>query len=63
MWFFFKKWPDKTGGPGEVIHHKYYKYLKKVAHQSHLGRQKIGLVSGRLACTSNKTEILNKIRM
>ena len=41
--------------------HTTYKHLKKGAHQSHLGRQKNGLVSGRLACTSSKTEILNKI--
>ena len=26
---------------GKVIHPKYYKYLKKGAHQSHLGRQKM----------------------
>ena len=26
---------------GKVIHPKYYKHLKKGAHQSHLGRQKI----------------------
>ena len=41
----------------KVIHPKYYKHLKKGAHQSHLGRQKNGLVSGRLACKSSKTEI------
>jgi hypothetical protein len=36
--------------------------LKKDAHQSHLifGQTKNGLVSGRLACTSSKTEIFNK---
>ena len=45
----------------KVIHPKYYKYLKKGAHQSHLGRQKNEMVSGRFACTSSKTEILNKI--
>ena len=39
----------------------YYKHLKKGAHQSHFDRQKNGLVSGRLACTSSETEILNKI--
>ena len=39
---------------------KYYKHLKKGNHQSYLGRQKNGLVSGRLACTSSKTEVLNK---
>jgi hypothetical protein len=27
---------------GKVIHPKYYKHLKKGAHQSHLGRQKMG---------------------
>ena len=26
----------------KVIHPKYYKHLKKGAHQSHLGRQKMG---------------------
>ena len=47
----------------KVIHPKNYKHLKKAAHQSHLGRPKPfgktknGLVSGKLACTSNKTEI------
>ena len=45
----------------KVIHPKYCKHLKKGDHQSHLGRQKNGLVSGRLACTSSKSEILNKI--
>ena len=44
---------------GKVIHPKYYKHLKNGAH---LGRQKTGLVSGRLACTSSKIEILNKKR-
>ena len=29
---------------GKVIHPKYYKHLKKGAHQSHLGRQKINCV-------------------
>ena len=38
---------------------KYYKHLKRGAYQSHLGRLK----KGRLACTSSKTEILNKIRI
>ena len=28
--------------PCKVIHPKYYKHLKKGAHQSHLGRQKMG---------------------
>ena len=45
----------------KVTHPKYYEHLKKGAHQSHLGRQKNGLVLGRLACKSRKTEILNKI--
>ena len=36
---------------GKAIHLKYYKHLKKGAHQRHLGRQEMG-VSGRLACTS-----------
>ena len=27
--------------PDKVIHPKYYKHLKKGAHQSHLGRQKM----------------------
>ena len=27
---------------GKLIHPKYYKHLKKGAHQSHLGRQKMG---------------------
>ena len=44
----------------KVIHPKYYKHLKKGAHQSHLGRQKMGWFSGRLACTSSKTEICIK---
>ena len=26
---------------GKIIHPKYYKHLKKGAHQSHLGRQKM----------------------
>ena len=43
---------------GKVIHPKYYKHLKKGAHQSHLHKPKNGLVSGRLACTSSKSEIL-----
>ena len=42
----------------KVIHPKYYKHLKKGAHQR---QTKNGLVSGRLACTSSKTEMLNKI--
>ena len=45
---------------GKVVHPKYYKHLKKGAHQNHLefGQTKNGLISGRLACTtSSKTEI------
>ena len=44
----------------KVIHQKYYKHLKKDAHQIHLGRQKNGLVYGRLACISSKSELLKK---
>ena len=44
----------------KVMHPKYYKHLKKGARQSHLGRRKWA-GSGRLACISSKTEILNKI--
>ena len=52
--------PTSANYEGKVIHPKYYKYLRKDAHQSHLGRQK--MVSGRLACTSSWIEIyLNKI--
>jgi hypothetical protein len=51
----------QTKVASKVIHPKYYKHLKKGAHQSHLGIKKNGLVSGRLACTSSKTEILNKV--
>ena len=43
-----------------IIHPRYYKHLKKGAHQIHLGRQKWA-GCGRLACTSSKTGILNKI--
>ena len=43
-----------------IIHPRYYKHLKKGAHQIHLGRQKWA-GCGRLACTSSKTKILNKI--
>ena len=43
------------------IHPKYYKHLKKGAHQSHLGEEKNELVFGRLSCTSSKTEMLNNI--
>ena len=44
----------------KVIHPKYYKHLKNVLTKP-FGQTKNGLVSGRLACTSSKTEILNKI--
>ena len=40
--------------PKLYIPSTYYKHLKKGAQQSH------GLVSGRLACTSSKTEICIK---
>ena len=53
----------KGNGPSpvvKVIRPKYYKHLKKGAHQSHLDR-KNELVSDRLDCASSKTEILNKI--
>ena len=33
--------PGPTGAPGKVIHPKYYIHLKKGAHQSHLGKQKM----------------------
>ena len=32
----------KIDETGKVIHPKYYKHLKKGAHQSHLGRPKMG---------------------
>ena len=32
----------QTDNPGKIIHPKYHKHLKKGAHQSHLGRQKMG---------------------
>ena len=41
----------------KVIHPKYYKHLKKGAHQNHLGSQEMGWF---LAGTSSKTKILNK---
>ena len=47
----------KVESVSKFIHPKYYKHLRKGAHQSHLSRP----VSGRLACTPSKTEILNKI--
>ena len=50
----------------KVINPKYYKHLKKGGHQQYwspkpFGQTKNGLVSGRLACTSSKTEIFNKV--
>ena len=42
------------------IHPKYYKHLKKVLSKA-IWADKKWAVSGRLACTSSKTEILNKI--
>ena len=35
-------WSLSTLGISKVIHPKYYKHLKKGAHQSHLGIQKMG---------------------
>jgi hypothetical protein len=47
----------------QVIHPKYYKHMKKVLTKA-IWADKNELVSGRLACTSSKTEILlNKIRI
>ena len=40
---------------------KYYKHLKKRCSPKPFGQTKNGLVSGRLACTLCKPEILNKI--
>ena len=48
--------------PLKVMHPKYYKHLKKVLTKA-IWADKNGLVSGRLACTSSKTEIFNKIRI
>ena len=44
----------------KVINPKYYKHLKKGVHQKPFWQTKNGLLSVRLACTSSKTEILNK---
>ena len=44
----------------KVIYPKYYKYLKKGAHQSHLGRQKWAGFR-HISLYTNKTEILNVI--
>ena len=55
LWHFLNL-PAKLYNPST-----YYKHLKKGAHQSQLGTHKKRLVSGRLAYTSSKTEILNKI--
>ena len=35
-------WREEIHASFKVIHPKYYKHLKKGAHQSHLGRQKMG---------------------
>ena len=43
----------------KVMHPKYYKHLKKCSPKK-FGQTKNGLVSGRLVCTSSKTEISNK---
>jgi hypothetical protein len=45
----------------KVIHPMYYKHLKKRCSLKPFGHTKNGLVSGRLACTLSKTEILSKI--
>ena len=45
----------------KFIHPKYYKHLKKRCSPKTFRQTKNGLVSGRLAFTSSKTEILNKI--
>ena len=41
--------------------HTTYKHLKKRCSPKPFAQTKNGLVSGRLACTSSKTELLNKI--
>ena len=51
----YLRWTQVHSVTYKVIHPKYYKHLKKCTHQRH------GLDSGNLACTSSKTEILNKI--
>ena len=45
---------------GKVIHPKYYEFEKGCSPKP-FGQAKNGLVSGRLACTSSKAEILTKI--
>ena len=50
----------KLDTTSKVIHPKYNKHLKKVLINP-FGQTKYGLVSGRLACTSSKNEVLNKI--
>ena len=46
---------------GKVIHPKCLQTIGKRCSPKQFGQTKNGLVSGRLACTSSKTEILNKI--
>ena len=57
----FHKLHLRSGLPSKVIHLKYYKNLKKSCSAQPFGQAKNGLVSGTLACTSSKTEVLNKI--
>ena len=46
----------------KIVHTKYYKHFKKSAHQSHLGRQKMGwFLADQPYCTSSKTEIRTEI--
>ena len=52
--------PEKLRQPGKDMHPKYYKHLKKGAHQSHLGRQKWAGFR-HISLYTNKTEILNEI--
>ncbi len=60
-----KDFPDLSNNNHQVkvIHPKYYKHLKRRCSSKPFGQTKNGLVSGRLACTSSKTEILNKKRI
>ena len=58
-WFIHRPFADKE--KGKVIHPKYYKHLKNSCSAQPFGQTKNGLVSGRLACTSGTTEMLNKI--
>ena len=41
----------------------YYKHIEKWCSSKPFGQTKNWLVSGRLACTSSKTELLNKIEI